>query len=93
MPTSDGEEVKPCPKGPHQAVTGCVLCKLEDASEQARVAVQALREHRDNNAVVVRVLQDMADLPYDSPDDAPLLLQCTSRELETILRRALGEDV
>lgn len=87
------EYVTPCPHGPHEVIKGCVFCKLEDASEQARIAVQALRDQRDNNAIVAKVLQDVCDLPYDSPDDDPLLLQCTSSELQAILRRALGEDV
>ena len=44
------------------------------------------------SSIVPTVLREVGELPYDSPDDNPLLLQCTSSELETILRRALGEE-
>jgi hypothetical protein len=44
--------------------------------------------------IVMRILTDVCELPdYNSPEDQPELLQCTTGELETIVRRALGQDV
>jgi hypothetical protein len=60
--------------------------------------VSALRELQDirraRPSVVASILRGVCELPgYTSPDDQPDLLQCTTAELELVVRRALGEDV
>lgn len=48
----------------------------------------------DVSNVVRRVLTDVCELPdRNSPDDDPDMLLITTDELETIVRRALGEDI
>lgn len=44
------------------------------------------------NEIVRDIITNVCELPdYNSPDDQPNLIQCTTGELEIILRRALGE--
>ena len=46
------------------------------------------------NAIVADAVREVCELGgYDSPDDQPDLLQCKASELETCIRRALGQDV
>jgi len=44
------------------------------------------------DGIAAQILRDMCELPdYDSPDDQPNLIQCTTDELDLIVRRALGD--
>jgi hypothetical protein len=56
--------------------------------------VPAIATQADRDRVVAEALRNVCELDgYTSPDDQPDLLQCTAAELETCIRRALGEDV
>lgn len=75
---------------------GLLSVNLTSAQASALLAYIALAiaTTHDRDRVVAKVLQEVCELPgYDSPDDQPNLLQCTTDELALCVRRALGEDL
>jgi hypothetical protein len=66
----------------------------EDLINEDRRRVLTLLPPNLAEAIVADTIRNVCELPdYTSPPDKPDLLQCTVRELETCIRRALGEDV
>ncbi len=67
--------------------------KLAEKIAALQQSLTAGEQRPSNDQIVAQVLLGVCELPdYNSPDDQPELLQCTTKELELVVRRALGED-
>jgi len=68
----------------------CVAC---DAPDVPDLNAPPVVSGEAIDSIATTILRDVCELDgYTSPDDQPDLIQCTTDELDLIVRRALGED-
>lgn len=81
--------------GARSALKGVVACMSDvEYGTSHRQVMRLTLPPEMVSRIAADIMREVCELDgYTSPDGQPDLLQCTAAELETCIRRALGEDV